>query len=428
MLRKGLVFLTVIAVLGLAVLSACTTAKQDIVETAKDDGRFDTLVNALETANLTETLKGEGPYTLFAPTDEAFDKLPEGTLEALMNDIPALTDILLYHVVDGELMSDNVTNAASVTTLLGDNLTISTENETVMVNNAEVIETDIECTNGVIHVIDTVLLPPGDIIDVVMSDGRFGTLFTALEAADLVEDLEGEGPFTVFAPTDEAFNELPEGTLEGLLNDIPALTEILRYHVVAGELMSENITDNASATTLLGDNLTITTENETVMVNNAEVIQADIQCTNGVIHVINKVLTPPQDIVDTAMGDERFQTLVAALQAADLADTLKEEGPYTVFVPTVDAFNNLPEGELDALLADIPSLRDVLLYHVVPGELMSDNITDNTSATTLLGEDITFSVTDNTVMVNDAEVIEADILCTNGVIHVIDAVLVPPES
>lgn len=135
---------------------------------------------------------------------------------------------------------------------------------------------------------------------------------------------------------------------------------------------------------------------------------------------------PSQDIVDTALEDERLQTLVVALEAADLVDALKETGPFTIFVPTVDAFNNLPEGELEALLADIPSLTDVLLYHVVPDKLMADDIVGLTSATTLLGEDVTFSVTDDTVMVNDAEVIAADIQCANGVIHVIDTVLSPP--
>jgi transforming growth factor-beta-induced protein len=150
-----------VAVLALVGLSGCGEADKDIVETAIADGRFETLVTALEAADLADTLKGEGPYTVFAPTDDAFDKLPAGTVEALLDDIPTLTDILLYHVVAGKVMAADVVQLTSATTLLGESVTITVVGTTVKVNDAEVIITDIECSNGVIHVIDTVLLPPG---------------------------------------------------------------------------------------------------------------------------------------------------------------------------------------------------------------------------------------------------------------------------
>ncbi|MCY4109591.1 MAG: fasciclin domain-containing protein, partial [Chloroflexi bacterium] len=212
-------------------------AQADIVDIAVGDGRFGTLVAALEAAGLVGTLQGEGPFTVFAPTDEAFAKLPEGTVESLLGDIPALTDILLYHVVAGAVSSEQVVTLDSAETVQGESLAISVDGGTVSIGEATVLIADIEASNGVIHVIDTVLIPQPetameettepepvaqpDIVELAVNDGRFTTLVAALEAAGLVETLQGEGPFTVFAPTDEAFASLPEGTVEALLGDIP---------------------------------------------------------------------------------------------------------------------------------------------------------------------------------------------------------------
>jgi transforming growth factor-beta-induced protein len=134
----------------------------------------------------------------------------------------------------------------------------------------------------------------------------------------------------------------------------------------------------------------------------------------------------PKDIVDIAVADDRFETLVAALQAADLVDTLKGAGPFTVFAPTDDAFNKLPAGTLNSLLQDIPALKNVLLYHVVSGKVMAADVVKLTSATTVLGKNVTVKVEQGNVYINDAKVIITDIKASNGVIHVIDTVLIPP--
>jgi uncharacterized surface protein with fasciclin (FAS1) repeats len=274
-----------------------------IVDIAVEDGRFTTLVTALTEAELVETLQGDGPFTVFAPTDDAFTALPEGTIEALLADIPALTDILLYHVVAGKVMAADVVDLDAATTVQGQDVAISTDMGKVMVNEAEVIITDIEASNGVIHVIDAVILPPGDdemaeempktIVDIAVEDGRFTTLVTALTEAELVETLQGDGPFTVFAPTDDAFAALPEGTIEALLADIPALTDILLYHVVAGKVMAADVVYLDAATTVQGQDVAISTDMGKVMVNGAEIIITDIEASNGVIHVIDSVLLLP---------------------------------------------------------------------------------------------------------------------------------------
>ena len=308
------------------------------------------------------------------------------------------------------------------------------DGDSVMINEAQVIITDILADNGVIHVIDTVLSPQeelGSIVDIAVGDGRFTTLVTALQAAELVETLSGDGPFTVFAPTDDAFNKLPEGTIEALLADILALTDILLYHVVSGEVLAEDVVMLEEAETLLGENVEIMVEGEAVKINDAQVIITDILADNGVIHVIDTVLLPPEPlgtIVDIAVEDGRFTTLVTALQAAELVETLSGDGPFTVFAPTDDAFNKLPDDTIEALLADIPALTDILLYHVVEGEVLAEDVILLEEAETLLEEKVEIMLDGDHVFINDSQVIITDILADNGVIHVIDTVLLPPEN
>ena len=280
----------------------------DIVDTAVADGRFTTLVAAVQAAELVDTLKGEGPFTVFAPTDDAFAALPEGTLDSLLlpENKQALTDILLYHVVSGKVMAADVTALTSATTVLGKDVTVKVDMGNVYINEAQVVITDIATSNGVIHVINAVLLPPADeaameekntIVDIAVADGRFTTLVAALTAADLVETLSGEGPFTVFAPTDDAFAALPAGTLDTLLlpESKQALTDILLYHVVSGKIMAADVVTLSGATTVLGKDVTITVKDGNVFLNDTvQVIITDIEASNGVIHVIDAVLLPPQ--------------------------------------------------------------------------------------------------------------------------------------
>lgn len=266
---------------------------KNIVEVAKEAGSFETLLAAATAAGLAETLAGEGPFTVFAPTDEAFAKLPEGTVEALLADTDKLTNILLYHVVPGKVMAADVVALESATTAFGQDVTINTE-DGVRVNDATVVATDIEASNGVIHVIDSVILPK-NIVEIAVSNEDFSTLVAAVAAADFVELLSGEGPFTVFAPTNAAFENLPEGLLNDLLepDNKEQLQAVLAYHVVPGKVMAADVVGLESATTAQGSNLTITVSDEDgVTIDHAKVVVTDIPALNGVIHVIDAVVTP----------------------------------------------------------------------------------------------------------------------------------------
>jgi transforming growth factor-beta-induced protein len=423
-------------------------AQPDIVDTAVAAGSFSTLVSALQAADLVGALKGAGPFTVFAPTDEAFAALPEGALDGLLADSAALSDVLLFHVVPGKVMASDVADGLTAETLQGTPVTFAITDGKPTINGANIVSTDIEASNGVIHVIDAVILPQAeaaamakDIVDTAIEAGSFSTLVAAVQAAGLVDALKAEGPFTVFAPTDEAFAQVPAETLEALLADPAALGEILTYHVVPGKVMAADLSDGLTAATLQGAPVTFSLTADGAKVNDANIVATDVEASNGVIHVIDAVILPPAeaegegempeatgDIVDTATAAGSFTTLLAAADAAGLVDALKGEGPLTVFAPTDEAFEKVPAETLQALLADPEALAEVLLYHVVAGKVMAADLSDGLSAETLQGAPIAFSVMADGAKVNDANIVATDIPATNGVIHVIDAVILPPAE
>ncbi len=276
--------------------------KADIVDTAVAAGSFKTLVAAVQAAGLVDTLKGAGPFTVFAPTDEAFAKLPKGTVESLLKpeNKAKLQAILTYHVVAGKVSAADVVKLTGAKTVQGQQIDIKVADGKVMVDGANVAKTDIETSNGVIHVIDSVILPADkDIVDTAVGAGSFNTLVAAVKAAGLVDTLKGEGPFTVFAPTDEAFAKLPEGTVSNLLKpeNKDQLVAILTYHVVAGKVLASDVVKISSAKTVNGKSAAVKVSDagvmiDGVMIDGANVVATDIETSNGVIHVIDSVILP----------------------------------------------------------------------------------------------------------------------------------------
>lgn len=291
---------TASSLLSVCVASCVATASfaGDIVDTAVAAGKFKTLAAALEAADLVETVKGKGPFTVFAPTDEAFAKLPDGTVETLLKpeNKAKLAGILTYHVVPGKVMAKQVVGLKGAKSVNGQRIDIKVDGDTVMVDGAKVITTDIACDNGVIHVIDSVILPADKTIPATAdAAGKFKTLLAAAKAAGLAETLGGEGPFTVFAPTDEAFNKLPEGTVASLLKaeNKQKLVDILKYHVVSGRVYSEDAVAAKSAKTLEGSPIGVSVTDNGAMINDAKLLATDVDASNGVIHIIDTVLMPP---------------------------------------------------------------------------------------------------------------------------------------
>ena len=285
-------------VLAVAATNSRASAK-DIVDTAVDAGSFSTLAAALQAAGLVDALKGEGPFTVFAPTDDAFARLPEGTVETLLKpeNKQRLVDILTYHVVKGQVPASAVVTLSGATSLNGQQVDIKVTDGKVSVDNANVVKTDIACNNGLIHVIDQVILPASDDIPTTaVKAGTFKTLVAAAKAAGLVEALSGDGPLTVFAPTDEAFAKLPPGTIATLLEpeNKTKLAEILKYHVVSGRVYSADALAAGKAETLQGNSVKIAVNGSDAMVDGAKLVATDIDASNGVIHVIDSVILPPE--------------------------------------------------------------------------------------------------------------------------------------
>ena len=285
-------------------LTAPTTL-QDIPTVATNTGVHNSLVAALVKADLVGNLQTTGPFTVFAPTDQAFTDAGID-LDAITttDEIGVLTDILLYHVYSGAVYSADVTDGLTVTMVNGDEASFTVNGGTVKVGDATVTTADVVATNGVIHVVDKVLMPPADLVDiaaVAASTGAHDSLVAALTKADLVTTVQGDGPFTVFAPTDQAFADAGID-LDSFTTDeqIATLRDILLYHVFSGTVYAANVTDGLTVTMVNGDDASFAVNDGAVKIGDATVTAADVVASNGVIHVIDKVLMPPADVVDTS--------------------------------------------------------------------------------------------------------------------------------
>jgi uncharacterized surface protein with fasciclin (FAS1) repeats len=318
---KSYVMISLFALLALLVMVGLaapdTAAAEDFVPNIMDiaaaDDRFDTLEAAVKAANLADALAAPGKLTVFAPTDDAFAKLPASLINELLADPEGdLTQILLYHVAPGSLGSSDVLGMTSISTLQGGELAVSLRDGLPYVDDSQIIITDIQAKNGIIHVIDTVLVPDvslpatpvveeeaapavtGSIVDIAVANGNFETLVQAVTAAGLASTLDGPGNFTVFAPTDAAFAALPAGTVEALLADPTGeLKTILLYHVVGDSLSGDQIATDDYIPTLEGRPLVVNLDgNNIVDISGAHIVMRDIQAANGVIHVIDAVMIP----------------------------------------------------------------------------------------------------------------------------------------
>ena len=473
-----------------------TLEAKNIVEIAIATDDLSILVDALVAANagLVETLSSEGPFTVFAPTNDAF----VGLLDILGDDYNALSDfdtqeeidllveILTYHVVSGTAaFSTDLSDGQTIETVNGGSVGINIKDGAVHVidateNNATVVIPDVEASNGVVHVINKVLLPQSavdfvanlqlkNIVEIAIATDDLSILVDALVAANagLVETLSSEGPFTVFAPTNDAFVGLLDilGDDYNALSDfdtqeeIDLLVEILTYHVVSGTAaFSTDLSDGQTIETVNGGSVGINIKDGAVHVidateNNATVVIPDVEASNGVVHVINKVLLPQsavdfvanlqlKNIVELAQSVDNLSLLVDALIQADagLVEALSGEGPFTVFAPTNEAFADL----LHALGNNYNSLEDfdtpeekallakILTYHVVAGAAVaSTDLSNHQEFTTLQGEPI-FAILNHGVFIRDkthvdAQVIAADNVASNGIVHIINKVLLPQE-
>jgi len=292
----------------LLLLATCLTLTLGVdIPTKLTSAGATTLVDLVTLAGLGETLSGEGPFTVFAPTNDAFAKLPASLVNTLKGDTELLKQVLLNHVVAGNVKSGDITNDIVVKAVGGQDIRANIYpkskhgNGVITVNGAQVVYPDFVASNGVIHFVSDVLYPftpEKTIAEVASADPRFSTLVDVLTAADLASVLSTPGPFTVFAPTNDAFAKVPADALESLLSDNEALTKVLLRHVVSGTAYSKGLkfgayktvgNDIIAAQSYIGGRVEVVSSSGGVR-QSARVIEADILASNGVIHVIDSVI------------------------------------------------------------------------------------------------------------------------------------------
>jgi transforming growth factor-beta-induced protein len=433
--------------------------RPSVFSIVKRNPNFSILEAAIREAGLVGVLRGDGPFTVLAPTDAAFAALlAELKLspEQLLADKALLTQVLTYHVLPKKLTARRISDGATPVTVQGQALTFDVaggKGGAISIVDAQgrqanVIATNLFAGNGVVHVIDRVILPQTkNVVQIAQGINDFSILVDAVVAAGLVDTLSGAGPFTVFAPTNAAFASLLDElgvSKDDLLANKPLLTALLKYHVVAGRVLASDIKEGAEPATVQGQSFTLSLKGGANITDangrKANIVATNVQASNGVIHVIDKVILPKAEtapapkpnIVELAKSLPDFSILVEAVAAAGLADTLSGAGPFTVFAPSNAAFAALL-GELgvskEALLGNKALLSAVLTYHVLPGKVLAADIREGAQATTVQGQVFRLGLTGGPNITDaqgrKAHIVATDVAASNGVVHVIDKVILP---
>lgn len=434
------------------IISSCSddddnnsTNSKTITDIASETANLSTLYTALQASGLDDALDAGGPFTVFAPSNDAFAKMDPDELNTIISTPSLLVSLLQYHVVAAEVFSDDLTNGPVQTLLSGQTVDVSLAGGGVTLNGtSNVTDADIDASNGVIHIIDEVLIPEDfvaqTIVQIAASNPNFSTLVAALSKPELSDLLAAANDptqdLTVFAPTNAAFDATLELLGKESIDDIPVelLKEIVTYHILGTAVFSNQLTDGAEVETLLpGETVTVDLS-DGVKINDAEVVLADVQAVNGVIHAVGGVLRP--SFVDYSLGtvaevvlfNNDFTVLAASLRRADLLEAVAKTENITVFAPDNAAFVAAGITSLDDVSDE--TLDAVLKYHVLTSVVKSTDLPTNGVVPTLEGGNIYFGMLFNQVVrINGStEIKNVDIEKSNGVIHVIDRTLVPPAD
>ena len=418
------------------------TSSKTITELAASSDNLSTLYDALKASGLDAALNGDGPFTVFAPSNEAFAALDPATLNNIISTPSLLTALLQYHVVGAEVFSSDLSNGPVQTLLSGQTVDVNVSGGSVTLNgSSKVTNADIEASNGVIHIIDEVLLPEDfyaqTLAGIVASSPVHKILLSALSKPELSDLLAAANDptqdLTVFAPTDAAF----EGVLAALgkesIDDIPVelLKEIVTYHILGTNVTSDELVNGDVPTLLPGESVTVDIT-DGVKINNANVTVPDLKAVNGVAHVVDAVLLPSYvvyslgTVAEPVLFEKGFTTLASALRKADLLETVATTPNLTVFAPDNAGFVAAGITNLDDYTVE--ELTTVLTYHVLGAVVKAADLPASGIAATLNGENIYLGyLNQGRVLINGlTEIIAVDIEKSNGVVHVINRTLVPP--
>uniref|UniRef100_UPI00398F21C0 transforming growth factor-beta-induced protein ig-h3 isoform X2 n=1 Tax=Pristiophorus japonicus TaxID=55135 RepID=UPI00398F21C0 len=396
------------------VITAFTNTIQDTLEV---DDTFQQLRAAVAAAGLEDMLSREGEYTLFAPTDEAFSKIPLATLNRILGDPEALKSLLNYHILKKVQCAEAIISGAPMETLEGSSLEVGCDSNGLTLNGKTIITNkDILTTNGVIHMIDELLIPDSakTLLELTEKPGvtKIGALF---KQAGLSSYLEGKESLTLLAPQDMAFKE--EFTV---INE--DLKHLLLNHIVKNQLSSKYLYHGQTLDTLGGKKLRVFVYRNALCIENTCIAAHDRRGRYGSMMIMDKILTPPAGtIMDILKADDRFSMLVGAIQTAGLTESLNRPGTFTFFAPTNEAILALPSRERNRLIGDAILLK----YHIGEQILVSGVASQIMLLKSLQGAILEVGTKNHVINVNKVPVIDSDLMATNGVIHAINTVLQP---
>ncbi|XP_012583143.1 PREDICTED: transforming growth factor-beta-induced protein ig-h3 isoform X2 [Condylura cristata] len=403
------------------VISTTTNSIQQIIEI---EDIFETLRAAVAASGLNTQLEGEGPFTLLAPTNEAFEKIPTETLNRILGDPEALRDLLNNHILKTAMCAEAIIAGMSVETLEGTTLEVGCSGDKLTINGKAIISNkDVLATNGVIHLIDELLIPDSaKTLFELATESDVSTAIDLYRQAGLGSHLSGNERLTLLAPLNSVFKD---GT-----PPLDAHTKtLLLNHMVKDQLASKYLYHGQTLDTLGGKKLRVFVYRNSLCIENSCIAAHDKKGRYGTLFTMDQVLTPPMGtVMDILKGDRRFSMLVAAIQTAGLTETLNREGVYTVFAPTDEAFQAMEPEELNKLLGNAKELANILKYHIGDEILVSGGIGALVRLKSLQGDKLEVSSKNNAVCVNKEPVAEVDIMATNGVIYAISSVLQPPAN
>ncbi|KAG1928458.1 periostin isoform X1 [Pimephales promelas] len=404
------------------VISPISQTIKDVIE--KND-QLTTLNTVAVNSGLQNQLKEPGHYTLFAPTNEAFDKLNSDVLERLMSDTTVLQALLQYHLLNSAQCSEAIMAGSIYETLEGSNIEIGCDGESLTVNGIKmVLKKDIVTSNGVIHLIDQVLMPDSakQVMELVgKSQSTFGDMVSEL---GLSAALQPETEYTLLAPLNGAFSD------EVMSMDQRLLKTILENHIVKFKVSLNELYNGQMLETLGGKLLRVFIYRTAVCIENACMVRGSREGSNGVLHLMRSLIQPPQaTIYELLLNDGRFKIFLSLMESAGLTDLLKQEGSYTLFAPIDASFGTLTEDDITLLKSDMNALRTILLYHFSNGIFINGGLEGGVTnlLKTIQGNNLQVQSVNNSIHVNSVEVPDFDLMASNGVVHVVKTILYPQD-
>ncbi|XP_048388570.1 periostin-like isoform X6 [Stegostoma tigrinum] len=404
------------------VITAAGNTIADVIEVTDE---LSSLRAAATASGLLEILGKDGHYTVFAPTNEAFDKLSKDVLERILSDPVALKAMLNYHILNSVQCSEAIMSGSTYATLEGTNIEIGCDGDSLTVNGQKMVNRkDIVTSNGVIHLIDKVLIPDAAMQVLELTSGKQTTFYDLVKETGISSDLRESGEYTILAPMNDAFN----ADIMGL--DQRLLKLILRNHILKLKVVLNELYSGQRLETLGGNFLRVFIYRTAVCIENSCMVRGSKEGRNGVIHQIRKVIVPAEkSLLQILREDPRFSIFLSLAESVGLTEMLMEEGDWTLFVPTNNVFESLSSEELKELTSDRNALRHILLYHLLKGVYVGGGI--EYGVTSLLksyqGSRVMVKLVNNTILVNNVKSKESDLMANNGVIHVVNSLLFPKD-